>query len=198
MRLLLLLLPLLALVASPPVLATGQQTEGPCSPAISDVGGNVTITCVVAASPEDAAAIARKNLKVIVDRFRSVLMSQALLMPSVDRYVEDPTKAKWAIVQEDLQLTLKMVSAAIEATVVYAPSLGTEMSSNVDDLLALASMRRSFIHEFLGTDNLPTPDEAASWAGQYRDLISKLLDVLEQLDAKLPDDPDCDDLLHCI
>lgn len=158
--------------------AQEQSTDGACSPAIAQVAGNVTITCVVSNSASETVDIATRNIDFVVNYFRAIRNTNELIIPATWEYKSDPTPAKWAALVDLININHKILVAAIQSTLLAKPYLPEETIGAVDELLKFSNVRTVLLYELLQKNEPMRDRELDDWYKKYYKTVEDLTGLL--------------------
>lgn len=163
--------------------ATG--TSGPCSPAISGVGGNVTINIVCVSSRDELRDTVLRNLEIAVRSTAALSgLQSSYLVPTVWAFVDNPSEENWNAVLYQIQSTQRLLTAATESVLMYDASLEVDgLGPNLRELHDTLRSRASLLAWV--PSNPPSSEAAVEWLESYRVQMSRLTREISALRERL-------------
>jgi hypothetical protein len=155
-----------------------QTTSGYCSPAISNVNGNVTTNCY-ATKAKWQQSIEDNLQQAIFETQRLSLTQRAYLMASMQRYVGNPTVGNWDAAKKDVDRVQFYLAETIDAVLDYDSSLGPTLGDDLAELNDALQSRGGLISEL--PVEPPPAQYVSDWVTRYRQQMKRLANQLDEL-----------------
>ena len=161
-----------------------QSQDKSCSAVIeNDIQDGAYLLCDM--NMEGKKLNAKRNLQILVRDLKKLDATQtAFLVPVLNAYAENPTKANWQAAQEWVGETRSLVKIAVHAALDYDSSLIRELGTQTKSLMKVLSSRQIMLNQ-LSQDIPKDPDQVKSWLQDYSDLMRRLRLELEKLQDKI-------------
>ncbi len=165
-------------------LKQAQTQDKSCSAVIeNDIQEGAYLLCDM--DKEGKKLNAKRNLQILVRDLKKLDATQtAFLVPVLNAYAQNPTKANWQAAQDWVAETRGLVKIAVHSALDYDSSLIKELGTQTKSLLQILSSRQMMLNQL--TQDIPTdPEQVKSWLQAYSDLMRRLRGELEKLQAKI-------------
>jgi hypothetical protein len=159
-----------------------------CTPILANPGSDAAlkqtiILCGLSTESKKQAAV--RNLRTLQSHLSRLLNTNvAFLIPSVERYVADPTPENWSEVQKWSRDVYGLVKVGIRSTLDVQDDKVRDLAPPLDDVFSVLSTRAAMISPILEGEPKPKED-MRQWARDYLQLIQRLQTRLRALEDYL-------------